>query len=111
MLLCKQEEAGVQLNAEQADWKDDTDDESEEPELESTIYVHEAQLQKFLNEIDRLLREYYYADHMNVILGIYTDLDEFTDLQCDYVETWEKYEHLEKELSKSRTVSKSFEAL
>ncbi|GJT23218.1 hypothetical protein Tco_0893155 [Tanacetum coccineum] len=27
MLLCKQEEAGVQLNAEQADWKDDTDDE------------------------------------------------------------------------------------
>ncbi|GJS96690.1 hypothetical protein Tco_1165058 [Tanacetum coccineum] len=28
MLLCKQEEAGVQLNAEQADWKDDTDDES-----------------------------------------------------------------------------------
>ncbi|GJS50361.1 putative ribonuclease H-like domain-containing protein [Tanacetum coccineum] len=30
MLLCKQEEAGVQLNAEQADWKDDTDDESED---------------------------------------------------------------------------------
>ncbi|GKG05331.1 hypothetical protein Tco_0325417 [Tanacetum coccineum] len=27
ILLCKQEEAGVQLNAEQADWKDDTDDE------------------------------------------------------------------------------------
>nr|GFD01148.1 Gag-Pol polyprotein [Tanacetum cinerariifolium] len=26
MLLCKQEEAGIQLNAEQADWKDDTDD-------------------------------------------------------------------------------------
>nr|GFC91969.1 hypothetical protein [Tanacetum cinerariifolium] len=24
MLLCKQEEAGIQLNAEQADWKDDT---------------------------------------------------------------------------------------
>ncbi|GJR20473.1 protein FAR1-related sequence 5 [Tanacetum coccineum] len=34
-LLCKQEEAGVQLNAEQADWKDDTDDESEEQELEA----------------------------------------------------------------------------
>ncbi|GJX28212.1 integrase, catalytic region, zinc finger, CCHC-type containing protein [Tanacetum coccineum] len=33
MLLCKQEEAGVQLNAEQADWKDDTDDESEEQDL------------------------------------------------------------------------------
>nr|GFC06576.1 hypothetical protein [Tanacetum cinerariifolium] len=26
MLLCKQEEAGIQLNADQADWKDDTDD-------------------------------------------------------------------------------------
>nr|GFD04785.1 hypothetical protein [Tanacetum cinerariifolium] len=26
MLLCKQEEDGIQLNAEQADWKDDTDD-------------------------------------------------------------------------------------
>nr|GFB88905.1 hypothetical protein [Tanacetum cinerariifolium] len=27
MLLCKQEEAGIQLNAKQADWRDDTDDE------------------------------------------------------------------------------------
>ncbi|GJR46271.1 hypothetical protein Tco_1314374 [Tanacetum coccineum] len=48
---------------------------------------------------------------MNAILGIYTDLDEFTDLQCDYAETLEKCERLEKELSKSRTMSKSFEAL
>nr|GEW61746.1 ribonuclease H-like domain-containing protein [Tanacetum cinerariifolium] len=35
MLLCKQEEAGNQLNAEQADWKDDTDDESDDQELEA----------------------------------------------------------------------------
>ncbi|GJR02819.1 retrovirus-related pol polyprotein from transposon TNT 1-94 [Tanacetum coccineum] len=35
MLLCKQEEAGVQLNTEQADWKDDTDDESKDQELEA----------------------------------------------------------------------------
>nr|GFD20541.1 hypothetical protein [Tanacetum cinerariifolium] len=34
MLLCKQEEARVQLNAEQADWKDDTNDESDDQELE-----------------------------------------------------------------------------
>ncbi|GKG18482.1 copia protein, partial [Tanacetum coccineum] len=60
----------------------------------------ETQKTRFLNEIDRLSREYYYADHMNAILGIYTYLDEFTDLQCDYVETLEKCEHLEKELSK-----------
>ncbi|GJW81780.1 retrovirus-related pol polyprotein from transposon TNT 1-94 [Tanacetum coccineum] len=71
----------------------------------------ETQKTQFLNEIDRLSREYYYADHMNAILGVYTDLDEVTNLQCDYLETLEKCEHLEKELSKSRTMSKSFEAL
>nr|GEV58456.1 hypothetical protein [Tanacetum cinerariifolium] len=32
---CKQEEAGLQLNAEQADWKDDTDDEPKDQELEA----------------------------------------------------------------------------
>ncbi|GJY40782.1 hypothetical protein Tco_0428052, partial [Tanacetum coccineum] len=41
MLLCKQEEAGVQLNAEQADWKDDTDDQ----ELEAQ-YMYMAQIQE-----------------------------------------------------------------
>ncbi|GKA97010.1 hypothetical protein Tco_0824904 [Tanacetum coccineum] len=30
MLLCKQEEAGFQLNAKQADWRDATDDEPED---------------------------------------------------------------------------------
>nr|GEZ08055.1 hypothetical protein [Tanacetum cinerariifolium] len=35
MLSCKQEEAGIQLNAEQADWRDDTDDESEDQKLEA----------------------------------------------------------------------------
>nr|GEU29133.1 hypothetical protein [Tanacetum cinerariifolium] len=29
-----------------------------------------------LNEIDRLSREYYYADHINAILGEYTEIDE-----------------------------------
>ncbi|GKB66688.1 retrovirus-related pol polyprotein from transposon TNT 1-94 [Tanacetum coccineum] len=45
MLLCKQEEAGVQLNAEQADWKDDTDDESDDQELEAH-YMYMAQIQE-----------------------------------------------------------------
>nr|GEV16919.1 retrovirus-related Pol polyprotein from transposon TNT 1-94 [Tanacetum cinerariifolium] len=41
MLLCKQEEAGIQLNAEQADWRDDTDDEFEDQELEAHyMYMH-----------------------------------------------------------------------
>ncbi|GJT05691.1 hypothetical protein Tco_0840153 [Tanacetum coccineum] len=74
-----------------------------EHEVDTLKSQLETQKTQFLNEIDRLSREYYYADHMNAILGVYTDLDEFTNLQCDYVETWEKCEHLEKELSKSRT--------
>nr|GEY59316.1 hypothetical protein [Tanacetum cinerariifolium] len=43
MLLCKQEEAGIQLNAEQADWRDDTDDELEDQELEAH-YMYMAQI-------------------------------------------------------------------
>ncbi|GJW11213.1 retrovirus-related pol polyprotein from transposon TNT 1-94 [Tanacetum coccineum] len=71
----------------------------------------DTQKTQLLNEIDQFSREYYYADHINTILGVYTDLDEVTNLECDYLKTLEKYEHLEKELSNSRTMSKSFEAL
>nr|GEZ67611.1 hypothetical protein [Tanacetum cinerariifolium] len=42
----------------------------------------ETQKTQFLNEIDRLSKEYYYADHMNAILGVYTESDEVTNLQC-----------------------------
>nr|GFC33265.1 integrase, catalytic region, zinc finger, CCHC-type, peptidase aspartic, catalytic [Tanacetum cinerariifolium] len=45
MLLCNQEEAGIQLNAEQADWKDDTDDESDDQELEAH-YMYMAKFQE-----------------------------------------------------------------
>nr|GEX56844.1 hypothetical protein [Tanacetum cinerariifolium] len=45
MLLCKQEEAGIQLNAEQADWKDDTDDESDDQDLEAH-YMYMKKLQE-----------------------------------------------------------------
>ncbi|GJY65615.1 hypothetical protein Tco_0467853 [Tanacetum coccineum] len=53
--------------------------------LKSQLETQETQ---FLNEIDRLSREYYYADHMNAILGVYTDLDEVTNLHamCSYLE-------------------------
>nr|GFA20396.1 integrase, catalytic region, zinc finger, CCHC-type, peptidase aspartic, catalytic [Tanacetum cinerariifolium] len=37
---------------------------------------------------------------MNTILGVYIELDEVTNLQCDYLEMLEKCECLEKELSK-----------
>nr|GEY27488.1 integrase, catalytic region, zinc finger, CCHC-type, peptidase aspartic, catalytic [Tanacetum cinerariifolium] len=46
--------------------------------LKSQLETHKTQ---FLNEIDQLLREYYYVDHMNAILGVYTELDEVTNLQ------------------------------
>nr|GEW73209.1 hypothetical protein [Tanacetum cinerariifolium] len=45
MLLCKHEEARIQLNPGQADWKDDTDDESDDQELEAH-YMYMAKLQE-----------------------------------------------------------------
>nr|GEY41911.1 integrase, catalytic region, zinc finger, CCHC-type, peptidase aspartic, catalytic [Tanacetum cinerariifolium] len=153
---------GARENVEQADWKDDTDDESEDQELEA-YYMYMAQIQEvspdaadfgpifdtepvqkrlneemvadlryfnslesevdsltsqletqktqFVNEIDRLSREYLYADHMNAILGVYTELDEVTNLQCNYLELLQKCECLETELSKSKKMSKSFESV
>nr|GEY27868.1 hypothetical protein [Tanacetum cinerariifolium] len=82
-----------------------------ELEVDSLKSQLETQKRQFLNEIDRLSREYYYADHMNAILSVYTELDEVTNLQCDYLETLEKCECLEKELSKTKMMSNSFEAL
>nr|GEW99451.1 hypothetical protein [Tanacetum cinerariifolium] len=82
-----------------------------ELEIDSLKSQLETQKTQFLNEIDPLSREYYYDDHMNAILGVYTELDEVTNLQFDYLETLEKCECLEQELSKSKMMSKSFEAL
>nr|GEU89370.1 retrovirus-related Pol polyprotein from transposon TNT 1-94 [Tanacetum cinerariifolium] len=45
MLLCKEEEAGFQLNAEQADWRDDTNDKPKDQELEAH-YMYMAQIQE-----------------------------------------------------------------
>nr|GEZ41303.1 hypothetical protein [Tanacetum cinerariifolium] len=45
ILLCKQEEVGIQLSAEQVDWRDDTDDEPEDQELESH-YLYMANIQE-----------------------------------------------------------------
>nr|GEZ99182.1 hypothetical protein [Tanacetum cinerariifolium] len=79
-------------------------------EVDSLTSQLETQRTQFVNEIDRLSRKYYYADHMNAILGVYTELDEVTNLQCDYLELLENFEGLETELSKSKMMSKSFES-
>nr|GFC56649.1 hypothetical protein [Tanacetum cinerariifolium] len=44
-------EAGIQLNAKQADWKDDTDDESDDQELEAH-YMYMAKLQQVSPDIN-----------------------------------------------------------
>ncbi|GKA73456.1 hypothetical protein Tco_0779758 [Tanacetum coccineum] len=99
------------------DDQDDTDELAQECDLLASLIeklkceINDSKnhLKKFQAELDRgiLLS----SGHMNDILGVYTNLDEVTNFQCDYLETLEKCEHLEKELSKSRTMSKSFEAL
>nr|GEZ13169.1 putative reverse transcriptase domain-containing protein [Tanacetum cinerariifolium] len=45
-----------------------------DPFIQSTIESNFSPKTQFLNEIDRLSREYYYADHMNAILGLETEL-------------------------------------
>nr|GFA40916.1 hypothetical protein [Tanacetum cinerariifolium] len=85
-----------------------------ELEIDSLTSQLETQKTHFVNEIDRLSREYYYADHMNAILGVSKgpkELDEVTNLQCDYLELLQKCDYLEIELSKSKIMSKSFESV
>nr|GFA65643.1 hypothetical protein [Tanacetum cinerariifolium] len=82
-----------------------------ESEVDSLTSQLETQRTQFVNEIDRLSREYFYADHMNAILGVYTELDKVTDLQCDYLELLQKCECLETELSKTKKMSKNFESV
>ncbi|GKD74358.1 hypothetical protein Tco_1332640 [Tanacetum coccineum] len=45
MLLCKREEVGIQLSAEQVDWRDETYDEPEDQELEAH-YMYMAKIQE-----------------------------------------------------------------
>nr|GFA85691.1 hypothetical protein [Tanacetum cinerariifolium] len=82
-----------------------------ESKVDSLISQLETQKTQFMNEIDRLSREYFYADHMNAILGVYTELDEVTNLQCDHLELLQKCECLETELSKRKKMSQSFESV
>nr|GEU92842.1 retrotransposon protein, putative, unclassified [Tanacetum cinerariifolium] len=69
-------------------------------EVDSLKSQLETQKTQFFNEIDRLLREYYYVDYMNAILGVYNELDEVMNLQCDYLEMLDKCECLEKSFQK-----------
>nr|GEU48752.1 hypothetical protein [Tanacetum cinerariifolium] len=52
MLLCKQEETAIQLNTEQADWRDATDDGSDDQELEENYIDQDDQ-----DDTDELAQE------------------------------------------------------
>nr|GFA87093.1 hypothetical protein [Tanacetum cinerariifolium] len=52
-----------------------------ELEVDSLTCQLETQKTQFVNEIDKLSKEYYYAGHINAILGVYTELDKVTNLQ------------------------------
>nr|GEV03975.1 retrovirus-related Pol polyprotein from transposon TNT 1-94 [Tanacetum cinerariifolium] len=83
-----------------------------DPFIRNTIEANLClEIQRIYDGLHQFHREYYYADHMNAILGVYTELDAVTNLQCDYLELLEKCECLEKELSKSKMMSKSFETV
>ncbi|GKD44449.1 integrase, catalytic region, zinc finger, CCHC-type containing protein, partial [Tanacetum coccineum] len=66
MLLCKQEEAGVQLNAEQADWKNDIDDESDDQELEAH-YMYMAQIQEVTPDIADIFGPIFDAEQLQKV--------------------------------------------
>nr|GEX79177.1 retrovirus-related Pol polyprotein from transposon TNT 1-94 [Tanacetum cinerariifolium] len=70
--------------------------------LEHEVHYLKSQLEtkktQFLNEIDRLSREYYYADHMNAILGVCTDMYVVSNLQ---------YSLEKKDFLKSKSVTKN----
>nr|GEZ27876.1 hypothetical protein [Tanacetum cinerariifolium] len=76
-----------------------------ELEVDSLRSQLRTQKIQFLNEIDQLSREYYYANHINAILDVYTELDKVTNLQCDYLELLEKCKGLETELSKNEVTN------
>nr|GEW97881.1 hypothetical protein [Tanacetum cinerariifolium] len=52
-----------------------------ELEVDSLRSQLESQKTQFLNEIDRLSREYYYADHMNVILEFRKEREQYFEIQ------------------------------
>nr|GEU98526.1 ribonuclease H-like domain-containing protein [Tanacetum cinerariifolium] len=80
-------------------------------EVDSLRSQLETQKTQFLNEIDQLSREYYYVDHMNTILGVYTELDE--DLKAQLQDKGIVISELKKLIKKlkGKSVDTKFEKL
>nr|GEW02031.1 retrovirus-related Pol polyprotein from transposon TNT 1-94 [Tanacetum cinerariifolium] len=74
MLMCKQEEAGIQLSVEQVDRRDDTDDEPKDQELEAH-YMYMEKIQEVTLDADVTLDLSLMLSHCK------SKLDEVTNLQ------------------------------
>ncbi|GJW53786.1 hypothetical protein Tco_0097871 [Tanacetum coccineum] len=66
-----------------------------EKEVESLQSQLELQQTQFSNEIDCLLKKHFYNDHMDTLLGFFTNLDEYSEMQCLYLEKCQECESLE----------------
>nr|GEZ67552.1 hypothetical protein [Tanacetum cinerariifolium] len=102
--------SGPVFDSEPLQKDDDDDDLANERDLLASL------IEKLKCEIDdsknrNKFLETSNKDLVDKLKGVYTELDKVTNLQCDYLETLEKSKCLEKELSKSKIMSNSFEAL
>ncbi|GJU88185.1 retrovirus-related pol polyprotein from transposon TNT 1-94 [Tanacetum coccineum] len=89
MLLCKQAEKGVPLQAEQADWLEDTDEEIDEQELEAH-YGFMAKIQEVLppesNSNAELLEKVQYDENYNVFANERPHSEQSESINDTYVE-------------------------
>nr|GEZ09576.1 hypothetical protein [Tanacetum cinerariifolium] len=97
-------DSGPIFDAKPLQKNDDDNDLANERELLGSL------IEKLKCEIDDSKNRNKFLETSNKVL-IEKLKDEVTNLQCDYLELLEKCECLEKELSKSKMMSKSFEAL
>nr|GEU75856.1 hypothetical protein [Tanacetum cinerariifolium] len=94
----------MSYDREQIDQNDDDDDLANERELLASL------IEKLKCKIDDSKNRNKFLETSNKVLPDKL-IDEVTNLQCDYLKMLKKCECLEKELSKSKMMSKSFEAL
>ncbi|GJU55771.1 hypothetical protein Tco_1229485 [Tanacetum coccineum] len=105
MLLCKQEEAGVQLNAEQADCKDDTADEPDDQELEAhyiSRHILQKVLQMLCNSDPSLMQTLAKGTTMMMITIMYEHNIIIDSLDLDMCNNGETVDEYDDDLAKER---------
>nr|GEX83443.1 hypothetical protein [Tanacetum cinerariifolium] len=102
MLLCKQEEAEIQLHAEQADWRDDTDDESEDQELEAH-YIEHPKKSKSIHDTYSIEKD----EHNVIIDSLDMSYDREQIDHDDDDDLFNEHSLKRKDFSKSKSVTKN----